>query len=54
MTRRRAKKVTFEAYVAAPPTLKKYPLALRKGVVAVYKAYIIKEISGYDLLLSCL
>jgi len=29
MTRRRAKKVTFEAYVAAPLTLKKYPLALR-------------------------
>jgi len=29
MTRRRAKKVTFEAYAAAPPTLKKYPLALR-------------------------
>jgi len=29
MTRRRAKKVIFEAYVAAPPTLKKYPLALR-------------------------
>jgi len=29
MTRHRAKKVTFEAHVAAPPTLKKYPLALR-------------------------
>jgi len=29
MTRRRAKKVIFEAYAAAPLTLKKYPLALR-------------------------
>ena len=29
MTRRRAKKVTFEAHAAAPPTPKKYPLAPR-------------------------